>query len=116
MSGGKFAYAQYRISDIYTEIEDYVNGRELDDEDVQDYINDRWLDDEEKDYIHKHHHTIPNRDGYTEETLAEFRKAVEILKQAEVYAQRIDWLLSGDDGEETFHERLKEDLEKLKND
>jgi hypothetical protein len=27
--------------------------------------------------------------------------------------QRIDWLLSGDDGEESFIERLKEDLEKL---
>lgn len=36
------------------------------------------------------------------------------MKQAEVYAQRIDWLLSGDDGEESFHERLKEDLDKLK--
>ena len=39
-----------------------------------------------------------------------------ILKQAEIYAQRIDWLLSGDDGEESFHERLKEELEELKND
>lgn len=26
--------------------------------------------------------------------------------------QRIDWLIAGDDGEETFHRRLKEDLEK----
>jgi hypothetical protein len=33
---------------------------------------------------------------------------------AEIYAQRIDWLLSGDDGEDSFRERLKEDLEKLK--
>lgn len=114
MSGGHFDYAQYRIADIYTDIEDYVNGHELDEHDVQDYINDRWLEDKEKDYIHKHRHTIPNRYGYTEKTLAEFRKAVEILKQAEVYAQRIDWLLSDDDGEESFHERLKDDLGKLK--
>lgn len=116
MSGGHFDYAQYRISYIYTEIEDYVNGHELDEDEVQYYVNDRWLEDEEKYYIRNHKHTIPNRYGYSEETLVEFRKAVEILKQAEVYAQRIDWLLSGDDGEETFHERLKEDLNKLKND
>lgn len=114
MSGGHFDYAQYRITDIYTSIEDYMDGHELDEDEVRDYINDRWLDDEEKDYIHKHHHTIPNPYGYTEETLSEFRKAVEVLKKAEVYAQRIDWLLSGDDGENSFHKRLKEDLNKLK--
>lgn len=114
MSGGHFDYAQYRIADIYTRIEDYVNGHELDTDEVQDYVNDPYLEDDEKDYIHKHRHTIPNPYGYTEATLAEFRKAVEILKQAEVYAQRIDWLLSGDDGEESFHERLKDDLGKLK--
>ena len=91
-----------------------MNGHELDEHDVQDYVDDRWLDDEDKDYILKHRHTIPSRYSYTEETLAEFRKAIEVLKQAEVYAQRIDWLLSGDDGEDNFHERLKEDLEKLK--
>jgi len=36
-----------------------------------------------------------------------------ILRQAHVYAQRIDWLVSGDDGEDSFHRRLKHDLEKL---
>ena len=50
---------------------------------------------------------------YTEETIAEFRKGVEMLKKAKVYAQRIDWLISGDDGEESFHKRLREELEKL---
>ena len=51
---------------------------------------------------------------YTEETIAEFRKGVEILKKAEIYAQRIDWLISGDDAEESFHKRLREDLSKVK--
>jgi hypothetical protein len=32
------------------------------------------------------------------------------LNQALIYAQRIDWLVSGDDGEDTFHARLAEDL------
>ena len=50
---------------------------------------------------------------YTEETIAEFRKGIELLKKAKVYAHRIDWLISGDDGEESFHKRLKEELAKL---
>lgn len=116
MSGGHFDYAQYRIADIYTRIEDYMNGHELDDDEVANLVDSPYVEEEGKEYIKKHHRTVPNPYGYTEETLAEFRKAIETLKQAEVYAQRIDWLLSGDDGEENFHERLKEDLEKLKND
>ena len=59
----------------------------------------------------------PYYPDYTEETLNEFRKGIELLKQARIYAQRIDWLISGDDGEENFHKRLKEELEKIqKND
>ena len=49
-------------------------------------------------------------DDYSKETLDEFRKGLDILNKAYIYAQRIDWLLSGDDGEESFHKRLKEDL------
>lgn len=50
---------------------------------------------------------------FSEKTIEEFKKAVEYLNLAYIYAHRIDWLLSGDDGEEAFHERLKEDLEKI---
>lgn len=116
MSGGHFEYRQYYISDIYCSIEEYLDGRELDECDIEWYIKEHFITDEEAEYIRKHHRTIPNQNEFSEETLAEFKKAVHILKQAEIYAQRIDWLLSGDDGEESFHERLKEELEKLKND
>lgn len=34
---------------------------------------------------------------------------------AQIYTQRIDWLVSGDDSEDSFRERLKEDLEEYKN-
>ena len=50
--------------------------------------------------------------NYTEETIKEFRNAIDILRRAEIYAQRVDYLISGDDGEESFHSRLKEELEK----
>lgn len=51
---------------------------------------------------------------FSPETLAEFEKAVRVLREAYVYAHRIDWLVSGDDGEETFHKRLARDLKELK--
>ena len=76
------------------------------------YIEDNWLENEEKEYIINNKHTIPNYYGYNEKTLEEFKKGLDILRKACIYAQRIDWLLSGDDGEESFHKRLKEDLEK----
>lgn len=114
MSGGRFDYAQYRIADIYNKIEDYVFGHSLDEEDVRNILNGRWLEDDVAAYIKKHHHTIPNEFGYSKETIKELKKGIAILKKAEVYAQRIDWLLSGDDGEDNFHSCLREDLEKLK--
>jgi len=93
MSGGFFDHSQYTLNQIVTDIEDeiYYN----DSEEVNEYNEKRG-------------------NGFSEDTMQEFKLAVWYLKQALVYTQRIDWLLSGDDGEETFHERLKKDLEKLK--
>ena len=51
---------------------------------------------------------------YSPKTIEDFQKGLKILKEADIYLRRIDYLLSGDDGEETFHERLKKDLEELK--
>lgn len=42
-----------------------------------------------------------------------FKEGIEILKKAEIYAQRIDWYLSGDDGEDSLVSRLKSDLDEL---
>ena len=56
---------------------------------------------------------IIDNDYYSQETIEEFKKALVTLRQAHIYAQRIDWLVSGDDGEDSFHRRLKQDMEKL---
>ena len=91
MSGGHFDYWQYHIGTIADKIESEIEQN-----------NDRpdWWD---------------NWDGarFSDETIAEFKKGIELLRKAEIYANRIDWLLSGDDGEDNFHCRLKEDLETL---
>lgn len=92
MSGGRFDYIQYRITEITDAIEHEI-----------EYNNDE-SDEVEWDFI-------PH--NFKDETIAEFKKGIEILKTAQIYAQRIDWLLSGDDGEENFHRRLAKDLSKM---
>ena len=114
MSGGHFDYYQWQINDIANSIEDYIYGHSLDEEDVEYYIKNHWLENKEKEYIIKNKHTIPNLYKYNKKTIKEFKKGLAILKKAYVYAQRIDWLLSGDDAEESFHKRLKEELDNLK--
>jgi hypothetical protein len=36
-----------------------------------------------------------------------------MIKIAQIYMQRMDWLISGDDGEESFLRRIDEDLKQL---
>lgn len=92
MSGGHFQYQQYKLTEMADEIEQLIYTNDSDEKD-------RW-----GDTIGAH---------YSRETIREFVKAVELLKQAHAYVQRIDWLVSGDDGEDSFHSRLKIELEKL---
>lgn len=112
MSGGHFDYKQYYICDIADSIEEYLTGRELEECDIEEYLKDFWepLSKKEEAWVRRNKRTLPNRYGYSKETIREFKKGLNILRKAVVYAQRIDWLLSGDDGEDSFHERLKECL------
>lgn len=85
MSGGAFNYNDYHITGIADQIEEFIR----DNEDRSEY-------------------------RYSEATIQRFREAVKLLREAGVYVHRIDWLVSGDDGEDTFHKRLERDLERLK--
>jgi hypothetical protein len=48
--------------------------------------------------------------NYSKKTISKFRRAQKLLRVAEIYANRIDWLLSDDDGEDEFHKRLSNEL------
>lgn len=47
----------------------------------------------------------------SDETINTMKEAYWQIRIAEIYATRIDWVMSGDDGECDLHERLNEDLE-----
>ena len=108
MSGGAFDYNQYKIGNIADDIEKVIerNGRKKTKEELKE---ESW---HQPDWYEKYPEDLYYYE-YPNEVIEKFKEAVKILRQAEVYAQRVDWLLSGDDGEESFLERLKEDLNKL---
>lgn len=95
MSGGRFNYDQYKILEIAEYIESEVNNS-VKKKDKKEFSF-------EDDYYPE----------YKPETIERFNEAIEYLKIAYVYAHRIDWFLSGDDGEESFHSRIKKELESL---
>ena len=41
------------------------------------------------------------------------KEAYRQIRIAGIYADRVDWMMSGDDGEDTMQERLKEELAAL---
>lgn len=88
MSGGHFNYAQYHITQMAEDIDTLIRNNKQPDE--YGYVRD-----------------------YTPETLKRFQEAVDTLKAAHAMVQRVDWLVSGDDGEESFHERWDKEVKPL---
>lgn len=93
MSGGHFDYKQYQIHQCADEVEQLIRTNDSTEKDEWGYD--------------KGHH-------YSEETIEMFKKGKEYLRLAAIYLHRIDWLVSGDDGEDSLHKRLKEDLEGIR--
>lgn len=109
MSGGHFDYKQYQIDQIVDSIERIIenNGRKKTDEELKDerWHGPDWYEQYPEDLYHY---------KYPDEVIEKFKEGVDILRTAAIYAQRIDWLLSGDDGNESFLRRLKEELDATK--
>ena len=104
MSGGRFEYNQYRIRDISDEIDSIIR--------KQGKVIPKNERRESKEYLEQY----PDDEyyyNYPDDIIESFKDGYKALRIAEIYAQRIDWLVSDDDGEESFRERLKEELELL---
>lgn len=99
MSGGYFSYQQYTMECIADEIEEILNNQGK--PKVDSYYDGEYY----KKYPEEKYHPT-----YPEKIQEEMKKTVNLLRIAAVYVQRLDWYLSGDDGEESFYERLEEEL------
>ena len=93
MSGGYFDYDQHRIEMVADSVEHLI---------------------ESNDDLELNEFGCPNGRSYTPQTIARFREALICLRKATIYTQRIDWLVSGDDGEQSFHRRLDKELSAIK--
>ena len=109
MSGGRFEYREYVINDIagYVKHEISKSGQPKSEREIKE--TKRWMDD---DYFEKYPEEL-NHYQYPDEVINEFKKGYEILRKAAIYAKRIDYLLSGDDGDDSFVKRLKNELKNL---
>lgn len=96
MSGGHFNYDQYKIRYIADEIEQII-------------LNNGKKRETREDWEDEYHYAYPS------EVIENFKKGWELIRKAEIYAQRIDWLVSGDDGDASFIRRLDSDLQNLEN-
>ena len=86
MSGGHFEYQQYRLHDIAEMIDELVASNGVPD-------------------------SFGYARNYSPETIEKFKLASKALDRTGAMAQRIDWLVSGDDSEETFHARWAEEVD-----
>lgn len=105
MSGGFFDYKQWHIDNIADQIEQEVimSGKPI--------PKSKWnyIEREEYNATHKQ----PMNYAFPEEVLRRMEEAIYALRRAAIYAQRTDYLISCDDGEESFMERLKKELAEL---
>lgn len=105
MSGGRFDYKQWHIGNIADQIEQEVimSGKPI--------PKSKWDYFERQEY--EETHKQPMNYAFPDEVLRRMEEAVYALRKAAIYAQRVDYLLCSDDGEECFEERLKKELAEL---
>lgn len=89
MSGGHFDYNQYLGHGIAEEIEHLIATNE-------DKTVNEW--------------GVTEGYGFPPEVIERFKEAAHTLHQAAEMAQRVDWLVSGDDGEDDFMSRWNEEV------
>jgi len=98
MSGGTFDYKQYAIIEIIEKLEQVLEEQGKPNPDYGRY-------DWEPELLRND----------SENVQMVIREGIHALKKAQIFAQRIDWYLAGDDGEESLFKIHAEELEQLEN-
>lgn len=96
MSGGRYSICPYMFDEIIEDI-DYA---------IKDSDENKG---KEISFLDFHY-------DLSDEAKEELLRGREIIKLAKIYTHRIDYLLDGDDGNDDFIKRLKEDKEKMATD
>lgn len=96
MSGGNWDYMQYQFTRVINDITDAIekNGKKREDRDFE------W----QSEYYFE----------YSEETIKKFKEARLSIAEAQEHIQRLDWLFSDDDGEDSYLKRLDDNLKEIR--
>ncbi len=96
MSGGHFDYVEHRIEEAAREVERIirVNGNT--------YPRDNYGEPSRPEY------------HYPPDIIARFKEAALTLNRAAAMLRRVDYLICGDDGEESFRRRWVEEVESIR--
>jgi len=89
MSGGHFNYDQHRVRQIADDIQHLIDSNK---DETLNELGDK------------------NGQHYPTGIIDKFKEAAHTLNQAAAMAQRVDWLVSGDDGEESFLARWEKEV------
>lgn len=92
MSGGTWDYIQYRFQDMAYDIDKVIE--QNDSEELNEWGS----------MIGSH---------YSAETIDKLKTTAKRVRETAIMLQRTDYLLAGDDSEESFNERWKEELGEL---
>lgn len=88
MSGGHFNYKQHVFRDIANDIQELIDKNNVTDEFGFTY-------------------------NYSKDILQKFSETIKVLHIVEEMVHRVDWLVSGDDGEKTFRELWSKKITEL---
>lgn len=108
MSGGFLEYRAYAIEEIIKQIEKAIDDNNKPFFDLDTPYS--WEKKANKEFLES------GGTRYSLDTINVFKDAKNDLKRLSIIIHRIDWLLSGDDGEDEFHELLEKELKNFKND
>lgn len=89
MSGGHFGYQQYRLDNMADDIQHIIDNNDV-----------KELDEWQRQIGME----------YPPEIIEKFKETVHWLRRSAEMTQRVDWLLSGDDGEESFMKRWEKEV------
>lgn len=114
MSGGHFDYQEYHIREIAESVKEIIERNNKPRAyDTLDYVDKKWWssDHDDKACTEENYYKEPYlMYEYNDEVIKRFKAAHVVLQLAAILAERVDYLVCDDDGEDSFKNRIIEDL------
>ena len=109
MSGGSMDYVAWKIKEAARHIQSELADAELCRKNLRFFDVSKYYQEKYPDVGY-----LKSPEALTDAVVKRLRDALVCVRQAAIYAERVEWLTSGDDGHESFCLRLDEELSDCK--